>query len=210
MIPPFKMNTARYRLSFTMGGLFLHEAPLIAERYLASRNWSQTRTEVLDKNLLQARTMSTAKRISSELFARLALLNDEELAFLINSTWRERGYLLWVAVCRRYAFIYEFAVEVLREHYLNRRYRITSVDYDAFYNAKALWHPELDEITLSTQKRLRCSLFQLLREADLLSEKGQIKPALLNPLLTQLISRNSPLYLLAFPNTDNEIRRWLS
>lgn len=206
----FDMRIERYCLSFTTGGLFLHEAPLVAESYLASRSWSQTRAEVLDKNLLQARTMSTAKRISSELFARLALLNDEELTFLINSTWRERGYLLWVAVCRRYAFIHEFAVEVLREYYLNRRYRITSVDYDAFYNAKSLWHPELDEITLSTQKRLRCSLFQLLREADLLSEKGQIKPALLNSPLAQLISKNSPSYLLAFPSTDNEIKRWLS
>lgn len=187
----------------------MHEAPLVAEYYLALQSWPQTRTKVLNENLLQARTRSTAKRINSELFARLTLLNDEELSFLINSTWRERGYLLWVAVCRRYTFIYEFAVEVLREHYLNRRYRITRIDYDVFYHAKSLWHPELDEITQTTQKRLRCSLFRLLHEADLLSKDGEIKPILLSPQLAQLIYKNAPSYLLAFPSSDNEIKRWI-
>ncbi|OWG36864.1 hypothetical protein CAQ69_18760 [Stutzerimonas stutzeri] len=203
------MSPERYRLSFTTGGLFLLEAPLVAERFLMLRDWSQTRTEVRSGNLLQARTASAAKRISIELFGRLGLLNIEELELLVEGNLRERGYLLWSAVCRRYAFIRDFAIEVLREYYLSRRHQIMPADYEAFYNAKALWHTELDEIAASTQKRLRHGLFQMLREADLLSEQGQIQPALLTPHLARLIAKHGREHLLVFTATDSEIQRWL-
>lgn len=203
------MNSERYRLSFTTGGLFLQEAPLVAERYLMLRDWPQTRAEVRSGNLLQARTASAAKRISIELFGRLELLDVEELEALVEGNLRERGYLLWSAVCRRYAFIRDFAIEVLHEYYLSRRHRIVPADYEAFYNAKALWHKELDEIAVSTQKRLRHSVFQMLREADLLSEQGQIQPALLTPYLARLITKHGRENLLVFPATDSEIQRWL-
>jgi len=203
------MSPERYRLSFTTGGLFLQEAPLVAERYLTLRDWSQTRTEVRSGNLLQARTASAAKRITIELFGRLGLLDIEELELLVEGNLRERGYLLWSAVCRRYAFIRDFAIEVLREYYLSRRHQIMPADYETFYNAKALWHTELDEIAASTQKRLRHGLFQMLREADLLSEQGQIQPALLTPHLAQLIAKHGRDHLLVFPATDSEVQRWL-
>jgi hypothetical protein len=67
------MTTDRYRLSFTTGGLFLQEAPLVAERYLAVRDWSRTRDQVRNDNLLQVRKAATALRISKELVVRLEL-----------------------------------------------------------------------------------------------------------------------------------------
>lgn len=203
------MSPERYRLSFTTGGLFVQEAPLVAQRYLTLRDWAQTRADVRNGNLLQARTASAAKRISIELFGRLELLDAEELEALVEGNLRERGYLLWSAVCRRYAFVRDFAIEVLREYHLSRRHQITPSDYEAFYNAKALWHAELDEISISTQKRLRYGLFQMLREADLLSDKRLIQPALLTPHLAQLLARHGRESLLVFPATDSEIQRWL-
>ena len=204
-----KVTAERYRLSFTTGGLFLQQSPLVAERYLVLRDWAKTRAEVRSGNLLQARTASAAKRVSIELFGRLELLDFEELETLVKGNLRERGYLLWAAVCRRYAFIREFAIEVLREYHLSRRHQIALSDYDAFYNSKALWHSELDEIALSTQQRLRHGVFQMLREADLLSEQGLIQPALLPPHIARLLARNGRENLLVFPATDSEIQRWL-
>lgn len=181
----------------------------MAERYLVLGDWAQTRAEVRSGNLLQARTASAAKRISIELFGRLELLDTEELETLVKGNLRERGYLMWAAVCRRYAFIRDFAIEVLREYHLSRRHQITPSDYEAFYNGKALWHAELDEIAPSTQQRLRHGVFQMLREADLLSEQGLIQPALLPPHIARLLARNGRENLLVFPATDSEIQRWL-
>lgn len=98
------MTVERYRLSFTTGGLFLREAPIVAERYLTLRDWIQTRDEVRSANLLQVRTATAALRISKELVSRLEHLNGAELAELIKGSLRERAYLLWSATSRQYVF----------------------------------------------------------------------------------------------------------
>lgn len=174
------------------------------------RDWSQTRDQVRNENLLQVRTAAAALRISKELIARLELLETDELEELVNGSARDRGYLLWVAVCRRYAIIHDFAVEVLREHHLLLRRQLSFADYDAFYNAKALWHTELDEIATSTQHKLRQNLFRMLRDADLISDQQHIQAAMLSPRLAQLLARRGRDELLVFPATDNEIQRWLT
>ncbi len=203
------MTPERYRLSFTTGGLFLQESPQIAERFLQVRDWELTREQVRSENLLQVRTAAAATRISKELVARLELLDETELEFLVEGSIREQGYLLWAATCRRYTFIHDFAREVLREHYLLMRRQLTPSDYDAFCNAKALWHEELDELAISTSHKLRQNLFRMLRDAELVNEQHQIQSALLTPALAQLLARHGNEQLLIFPASDHEIKRWL-
>ena len=201
--------TARYRLSFTTGGLFLREAPVVVECYLSLRDWQKARDQVRQDNLLQVRTAAAATRISKEITARLDQLDELELQTLLESSLRDQASMLWVAACRRYAFIRDFATEVLREHLLLLRHQLTFGDYDSFYNTKALWHSELDEIAPSTQRKLRQNLFRMLREAGLISEQHLIQPALLSPHLAQLVARRGRHELLVFPATDNDIQRWL-
>ncbi len=202
--------TERYRLSFTTGGLFLREAPVVVECYLRYGNWAEARDHVRQANLLQVRTAAAATRISKEVTARLETLDSIELQALIDdSSLRDQAYLLWVAACRRYTFIRDFAIEVLREHFLILRRQLTFGDYETYYSGKALWHPELDEIVSSTQHKLRQNLFRMLRETDLISEQQQIQQALLSPYLAQLLARQGKNELLVFPATDNDIQRWL-
>ncbi len=201
--------TERYRLSFTTGGLFVHEAPLVAACYLQVGNWQATREHVKASNLFQVRTTAAVTRIGKEVSARLEHLDADELACLLDSSRRDQAYLLWAAACRRYTFIRDFAVEVLREHFLLLRRQVALVDYDGFYSGKALWHAELEEVALSTQLKLRQNLFRMLREADLLSARHMIHPARLSPHLAQLLARQGRDDLLIFPATDNDIQGWL-
>ena len=71
-------------------------------------------------------------------------LSDEQLELLVEGNPQEQKKLLWLAICKRYAFIREFASEVVREKFLQLDYLLTEFDYDAFFNRKADWHPELD------------------------------------------------------------------
>lgn len=201
--------TERYRLSFTTGGLFLQEAPMVASLYLQLGDWSATRNQLRDQNLLQVRTAAAATRISKEVTARLQELSAEEVSALPDLSLRDQANLLWVAVCRRYPFIREFASEVLREHYLVLRRRLAHTDFDSFLNAKALWHAELDDIARSTHLKLRQNLFRMLREADFLSDQYEIHPAQLSPHLAQILARQGMQAFLVFPATDNDVQRWL-
>ena len=112
------MRNDKYCMSFTTGGLFHHESVNLTVLYLDSKDWNAVRAEVIAENLLQTRTLSTLKRVCREVISRLKTLDAGELDLLVASNPREQGYLLWLAVCRRYGFIAEFAVEVMRERYI--------------------------------------------------------------------------------------------
>ena len=204
------MTTEPYRLSFTAGGLFVREAPPIVELYLQCSDWESSRRQVRDENLLQLRTAAASTRVSKELIARLQELERDELEELRDANVRDQAYLLWVAACRRYTFLREFASEVLREHYLARRYQLTPSDYDAYFNSKALWHAELEALAESTQKKLKQNLFRMLREAGLVTPQHHIQAALISPHAAQLIAKRDRRDLFVFPVSDQEIKRWLS
>ena len=109
---------SRYALSFTSGALLTREALIAAPIYLHEHDWAKVRQLIEGDNLLQSRTVSTGRRFAREVAQRLAVLADDELGLLVDSTKSERSHLLWVAACRRYDLIGEFAEEVLRERFL--------------------------------------------------------------------------------------------
>ncbi len=178
---------------------------MVAELFLEKRNWLLTREQVRADNLLQVRTASAALRISQEVVARLELLTIPELECIVDGSIRERDYLLWSAACRRYDFIRDFAVEVLREYFVTLRQELHLKDFDAFFNGKALWHEELDNTAPSTQNKLRQNLFRMLREGDLISAQHIIQPALLTPRIARLLARQGRDAFLIYPLADSDI-----
>jgi hypothetical protein len=189
----------RYALSFTTGALLAREAVLLAPVYVEQRDWQRVRDLAVKGNLLQARTHRTGVRLASETVQRLSVLADDEVGLLIEATGSERASLMWAAACRRYEFIGQFAEEVLRERFLLLVPRLEYQDFDSFVRAKALWHHELAEIKDSTLQRLRSNVFKMLREAGLLSEAGDIVPAVLSPRVAAVLSARSPSDLRFFP-----------
>jgi hypothetical protein len=112
------MPPRRYALSFTTGALLTREGALLAPLFIDGRGWEQVRDDAVEGNLLQARTHSTGVRLVRETVKRLSVLTDHEVALLVEATASERGHLMWVAACRCYELIGEFAEEVLRERFL--------------------------------------------------------------------------------------------
>ncbi len=189
----------RYALSFTTGALLERESVLLASVYLEQRDWEQVRDMAVKGNLLHARTHRTGVRLASETVQRLSALADSEVDLLIEATASERAHLMWAAACRRYEFIGEFAEEVLRERFLLLAPTLEYQNFDSFVRAKALWHEELADIKDSTLQRLRSNLFKMLREAELLSETGDIAPAVLSERVAAALSARSPSDLRFFP-----------
>lgn len=191
----------RYRLSFTTGGLFVREAMIAAPVFLSLRDPHLVRARLLEENGLQQRTHQSNRTMTREVVDRLSSFSVEELELFQDGLPSERTNLMWIAACRQFAFIREFAEEVVRERLLILTPNLTSEEFDVFYRGKSLWHEELLQITESTRKRLRSNLFKMLREADLLSEAGDIVPSRLSSRLTDTIERRDPSELRWFPTT---------
>jgi hypothetical protein len=104
-----------------------------------------------------------------------------------------------MAICRRYQFIADFAVEVIRERFLSLKADLNPVEFDIFYNRKSEWHQELDKIQPSTRGKLRQVLFKMLKDANLLTEKQVINAAMLSPELKALIANANLQEFMVLP-----------
>jgi len=177
---------SRYALSFTSGALLAREAEIAAGLYLREHDWTRARRLIRDDNLLQTRVASSSARLAREVVQRLAVLSDQELELLLEAAPSERRLLLWVAACRRYALIGDFAEEVVRERFLRLTPTLEPERFDVFLREKSLWHPELAALAASTTAKLRQNVFRMLADASLLAD-GVIQRALPTERLLDLL-----------------------
>lgn len=192
-------QTVRYALSFTSGSLLLREALIAAPIYLREHDWATVREIIETGNLLGSRTVSAGRRTTREVAQRLAVLTDGELELLVDSTASERGHLLWAAACRRYTLIGEFSEEVVRERFLLLTPTLDYSHFDSFMQRKALWHEEISTLKESTLRKLRATVFRMLIEAGLLTDDGEILPAILSSRVADVLEARTPSDLRFFP-----------
>lgn len=190
-----------------MGGLFHSESIKILELFNIFHNWNEVSQRALESNILQSRTVSTSKRALREIIARLKTLTMDELDLLSNGSVHDQKYLLWLSTCRRYVFIHDFAVEVIRERYLTLKHDLPNEEFDTFYNSKEQWYEELEKIAESTKSKLRNVLFKILREAEIIDANKLILPAMLTNDLIGCIAKHNINDLLIFPISDIDLQK---
>ncbi len=196
-------------MSFTVGGLFYQESVLAADLFAKSKDWANVRDEIIKTNLFQCRTQSTLKRVCREVLSRISLLSMEQLGIVHNGSRPEQLQILWVAVCKRYDFIREFAVEVIREKFLLMDDTLAEADYTIFFDNKAEWHEEIERLKDSTQKKLKQVLFKILRDAEIISEANIILPCILTKRTAKaLLSDTSGIYMV-LPVSDSDFKEWI-
>lgn len=200
------MLSAKYNMSFTACPLLWQDSIKIATLYRELHDWKAVKSYAQENNSLQARTASALSRITREICMRLATFSEEELEFFIDGEPREQKALLWVALCRRHLFIREFAVEVLRERWLNFRHDLRYEDYDAFFHTKAEWDEDLERMADTTRKKLRQVLFLMMRDTDLVSSGNVIQQTLLTPRLIGLLAKQNRQDLLVFPAYELDLK----
>ncbi|MBF0232704.1 MAG: DUF1819 family protein [Desulfamplus sp.] len=199
----------KYLMSFTVGGLFYQEAVSAADLYIKSKDWTNVREEILKTNLFQVRTQNSLERICREVLSRLKLLSPEQLKIIQDGSRQEQLQMLWIAVCKRYSFIRDFAIEVIREKFLLMDYALSEEDYAIFFDTKAEWHEELEKLKSSTKKKLKQVLFRILREAEITSEVNIILPSILTKRVTRaLVSDKYELYIV-LPVSDRDFKEWV-
>jgi hypothetical protein len=193
------MTSSPYKLSFTGASLSISESVKIAEVFLRLRDWGAVKSEVKGANLIQARTQSSIQRVYQELQPRLAQLSLEQIGLLVEGNPQEQKQLLWFAVCKRYEYIREFASEVVREKFLRLDFELNEFDYDAFYNRKADWHPELDQLKDTSRQKMKTRIFRMLLEAELITPENHIIPATLSQRVKDALAQDASMSYQVFP-----------
>lgn len=195
----FLMNALKYSMSFTTGGLFLAESVLMASSFLQSRDWQST-IEVARKGAaFSSMKPKSMQRAGREIANRLTNLDDDQLAFLVETPSRtDQAALLWLAICRTYRLIREFAVEVIVEKYEARQKQLSKERYDSFVHDKGEGDAWLAARSASTIERSRQVVFKMMREAGVLDDRQEICRLPLSPSLRRLLA-NVPQDHAVFP-----------
>lgn len=192
-------------MSFSSGGLFINESVEIARLYLKAGSWKEARAEAVDSATTMLPKQASQKRTVREIFNRISCLTDLELNYLVDEADRyEQCALLWLATCRAYRFIREFAIEVIRERYLGYQLDLPLEQFDIFLDARAEWDEHLSGLSQSTRIKLRQIMFRMMREAGVINDQRQIQKSVLSRRLTGLITEQSAADLDIFPGVSAE------
>lgn len=195
----------KYLMSFGTGGLYVNESAAIARIHCPSVDWDITASLAKEAGAFPVRKASSAQRSIREIVNRLRRLSDRELEVLVEGDRSEQAALLWLAACRAYRFVGEFAVEVLSDRFLSLRTDLTYDDFDAFLAAKAEWSPKLASLSSTTHAKLRAVLFRLMREAEILSPDDRILGSVLSRRVLALIHAADPDELQFFPGAERQM-----
>jgi hypothetical protein len=184
------MTPPPYILSFTVGGLFLFEGIEVARLRTACASWDEVRQTAPDGVFVAKGGASSVKRIRNEVIARLACLSDPEIAYLAEAGMTDARALMWIAACRKYRILAEFAHEVLDERLRAYQPEIRVTDFDVLLDVKGLNAAEIARLAPSTRARLRSGAFRMLREAELLDAQNRVRTLPLSEALRDLLALN--------------------
>ncbi|MEK0163567.1 DUF1819 family protein [Phaeobacter sp. A36a-5a] len=190
----------KYQMSFGVGGLLLNESVSVARLHKEDDAWEQTMLRALEQGATALPKAASNRRTLREIINRLRTLSVREREFLLDEADRsDQQALLWLASCRAYRFVHEFALEVIQERYLSYQIDLPLESFDILFEAKAEWDDDLAGLSSSTRKKLRQVLFRMLREAEILSGENRIQTAILSQRLIAIIEDKNPAELALFP-----------
>jgi len=158
------MTSPPYTLSFTVGGLFLFEGIELARLRAAGTTWEKVRQSAAAGVFVAAGRASSVKRIRNEVVGRLSRLSDPEISHLASTGMTDARALMWIAACRKYRILAEFAHELLDERLRTYQPEIRLTDFEQFLDAKGVTADEIARLAPSTRARLRSGAFMMLRE----------------------------------------------
>lgn len=179
------------------------ESVELARLYTQNKSWKQTIEKAAHDRTTSLPKAASNRRTIREIVHRLSSLTETELWFLAQKADRpEQEALLWLATCRAYQFVGEFAIEVVRERFQTHRPDLPLDTFDYFFENKAEWVPDLSAISPTTRRKLRQILFRILRESGLIDSSNKIRTFYLSPRLHALIANNKPNDLQFYPGTS--------
>ena len=198
-----------YIFSYTAATLMLHETNEVMKKYLEYKDWNKVKEIVIEENIMQKQSVSSRKRVFTEIKRRIETLSNEQLEYVNESSSSDIRNFIFLTILKTYRFIFEFMTEVISKKVLMFDYKILNSDYETFFESKKYAVEQLESITEATQYKLKQVLFRILEEAmiiDNTKSKNILKPHLSGEVI-KLIIKDNPIYLKAFLYTDYEIEK---
>jgi hypothetical protein len=158
-------EAVRYRATITTGSLKVAESRTIADLLLRGIDAHTWHVEILDKNVLQARSLETARRLSRLLRARLELMQPALWKMVRDGSMLLATHACLAAAVKHSPLLGDFLNLVVREQYRLFRPALTHPLWEHYVEDCRNRDPAMSEWSESTVARLRSTVFQILAQA---------------------------------------------
>ncbi len=197
----------KYSFSFTGASALIAETMLIAGEFDRLKDWKEVERSVIDKNLLNKTKQGTSKREFSEIKKRLQYLTPNQLQLMTYGSLDDAKAMILLSLVKTYEYLNDFIVEFLRNKYFIFDRVLTEVDYNKFFNTKSLSHPELNEITEITARKVKQVIFKLLAQMGIIThpKNGIILKPILSKKVLEVICEEDSSFLASFLYSIEEI-----
>lgn len=199
---------SKYILSFTAASLRLNEMVKVATAALdnAGGDLAMVKESGVVFSSVKIRTSDREFR---EVRKRLETLTPDQTAILIRGDLISQKQIAFLSVCKRYTFIRDFVVDVIRDKVLVFDYQLNESDYKSYINSKLSLHPELEEFSESTLKKAKQVMFRILEQAGIINNPvdKQIQPQILEQDVINATVRDDPAWLKIFMMSDKDIKQ---
>jgi len=199
---------SKYILSFTAASLRLNEMVKVA--LAAQDNGSSDLNVVKESGVVFGSVKNrTTDREFREIRKRLEKLTLDQKNILINGDLNSQKQIAFLAVCKHYAFIRDFTIEIIRDKVLLFDYQLHESDYNSFINSKTLLHPELEEFSESTRKKAKQVMYRILEQAGIINNavEKNIQPQILQQEVINALVKEDPVWLKIFMMSDRDIKQ---
>lgn len=168
-------EAVRYRATITTGALKVSESRTIADLLLRGVDPHVWHAEILDNNVLQARSPETARRLSRLLRARLDLMQPALWTMVRDGSALLATHACLAAAVKHSPLLGDFLDLVVGEQYRLFRPTLSHALWEHFIEDCRSRDPAMSDWSESTVHRLRSTVFQILAQAGYIENTRSLK-----------------------------------
>jgi len=155
----------RYKADITAGSLKVSESRIIADLLLRGTDNQGWQVAIVDRNLLQARTTETARRLARLIRGRLETMEADLWKLVRDGTGEVATHAVLASAIKHSPLLGDFLDLVVQEHYRVFATTLSNKCWeDYLYDCRGR-DPDMPIWNESTRKRLRSTVFQILAQA---------------------------------------------
>jgi len=165
----------RYSADITAGSLKVTESRIIAELLLNEIDKEGWKNAIEIQNVLQSRNLTTARRLTRLIRARLETMGPELWKLVRDGQGDVASQAVFAAAVKHSRLLGDFLQLVVREQYQLFRKAITNNMWNEYLDGCRERDPDMPLWSELTRNRLRSSVFQMLAQVGYIENTHTLK-----------------------------------
>mgnify|MGYP000888408604 CR=1 FL=1 len=191
-------NTIRYSANITAGSLLLRESRKVTELLLQGLSNHEIKQVVVEQNLFQVRSQSSATRRCRLILDRLNSLDNHILPMIVGNDLNLVIQALLACSIKHSRLLGDFMLTFVGQKIRLIDDRITDRDWDKYIESCEDIDDHVKQFTESTKNKLRQVILRILIEAKFLESQKtrRLTPVRVEPELKSFLIRHEERYVL--------------